>query len=181
MAKSTKSTNIQIPLELSIPQADHEVLEEAASKESISVQEYIHACVSKYLSAYANGGLMLSAEDLVAIGETSGQEITSSSDIVDAILSRAEDHSPNSFTISVDPSVMANVEESARVIGVSIEQWVHNCWGHILANGWLYAISADTTWIPLSKDQCAKVRSVIGRDCTSSNDVMDAIAAAGKR
>lgn len=175
MAKSTKSTNVQVNLELSIPQADYAVFEEVAEPQP--VEEYVKGCVSNYLSAYANGGLMLSADDLADIGQVCGSDITSSSDIVEAVKSGAGKHTENSFQVSVDPSLMANVEESARVLGISVEQWVYNCWGHILANGWLYGISADTTWVALNKSQCETVRAIIGRDCTSSTDVMEAITA----
>jgi hypothetical protein len=175
MAKSTKSTNVQMNLELSIPQDDYAVFQEVA--ESQSVDEYVKACVTNYLSAYANGGLMLSVEDLEEISEVSGNEITSSSDIVDAVKNTSANNEENCFNIHVDSSLMSNVEESARIIGISVEQWVYNCWGHILANGWLYGISADTTWIPLNKEQCKEIREIIGRDCTSSSDIMEAIAA----
>lgn len=175
MAKSTKSTSVDLNLKLSIPQEDYNVLMEASR--SKPVDEYVNDCVANYLSAYVNGGLMLSADDLSEIGEVTGVEVSSSSDIVDAVKNKSNTHSPMSFHVSVDPSLMSNVEESARVLGISVEQWVYNCWGHILSNGWLYGISGDITWVSLSKDQCKVIRDIIGKDCTSSSDVMEAIAA----
>jgi hypothetical protein len=175
MAKSTKSTNVQVNLELSIPQSDYAVFEEVAAPQP--VEDYVKACVTNYLSAYANGGLMLSAEDLTEIGEASGNEVTSSSDIVEAVKSGAGKSTANSFQISVDPSLTVNIEDSAKFLGITPEQWVYNCWSHILANGWLYEVSNDVTWIPFSKDQCEVIRKAAGKDCKSSADFMDAVTA----
>lgn len=176
MAKSAKSTNVQVNLSLSIPKEDHEVFESVAQE---SVEEYLNTCVANYLSAYAKGGLMLSEEDIEEIGAAIGEEVTSSDDIVNAVLhgSAPEKDDENSFKINIDPSLVMNIKSSAEVLGITVEQWLNTCWGHILANGWLYGISGDIRWIPFNLKEILEIEKVYGKPLDSSDSICKAITA----
>lgn len=174
MAKSTKSTNVQVNLSLSIPKEDHEVFESVAQE---SVEDYLNTCVANYLSAYAKGGLMLSEDDIEEIGSAIGEEVTSSADIVNAVLrgSTSEEDSENTFKINIDPSLVLNIRGSAEVLGITVEQWLNTCWGHILANGWLYGISGDIRWIPFNLKEILEIEKNYGKPLDSSVSICNAI------
>lgn len=175
MAKSAKSTNVQVNLSLSIPKEDHEVFESVAQE---SVEEYLNTCVANYLSAYAKGGLMLSEDDIEEIGAVIGEEVTSSDDIVNAIRhGSVPEDDESTLKISIDPSLNANIKESADVLGITKEQWVQNCWGHILANGWLYGISGDIRWIPFELNKIVEIEKAYGKPLTSSSNICEALTA----
>jgi len=175
MAKSAKSTNVQVNLSLSIPKEDYEVFESVAQE---SVEEYLNTCVSNYLSAYAKGGLMLSEHDIEEIGAAIGEEVASSSDIVNAIRhGSVPEDDENTLKISIDPSLNANIQESADVLGITKDQWVQNCWGHILANGWLYGISGDVRWIPFNVNKIIEIEKAYGKPLDSSTSICEALTA----
>ena len=175
MAKSAKSTNVQVNLSLSIPKEDHEVFESVAQE---SVEEYLNTCVANYLSAYAKGGLMLSEDDIEEIGAVIGEEVTSSDDIVNAIRhGSVPEDDESTLKISIDPSLNANIKESADVLGITKEQWVQNCWGHILANGWLYGISGDIRWIPFELNKIIEIEKTYGKPLDSSTNICEALTA----
>ena len=175
MAKSTKSTNVQVNLELSIPQKDYEVFEEVAPGE---VGEYLSTCVANYLSAYADGGLMLSGKDVVEISQLTGDDVTSSEDIVGFIKAGIpEDDGMDTFKVIIDPAITTNIREMADFQGVSVEHFLTNCWSHIITNGWLYNISGDTRWIPFSNAQLKEISEASGVDVKTSIDVVNAITA----
>jgi len=175
MAKSAKSTNVQVNLSLSIPKEDYEVFESVATE---SVEGYLNSCVSNYLSAYAKGGLMLSEDDIEQIGAAIGEEVTSSVDIVNAIRhGSVEDDDENTFKIKIDPSLTANVKSSADVLGITVDQWMNNCWGHIISNGWLYGISGDIRWVPFDLNKIMEIEKDYGKPLDSSNSICEALTA----
>lgn len=176
MAKSAKSTNVQVNLSLSIPKEDHEVFESVAQE---SVEEYLNTCVANYLSAYAKGGLMLSEDDIEQIGAAIGEEVTSSADIVNAIRhgSVPEDDDENTFKIKIDPSLTSNVKSSAEVLGITVDQWMNNCWGHIISNGWLYGISGDIRWVPFDLNKIMEIEKAYGKQLDSSDSICEALTA----
>jgi hypothetical protein len=175
MAKSTKPTNVQVNLELSIPIKDYEVFE---AVDPDNVQAYLNTCVANYLSAYADGGLMLSGDDIQAMSEALGEDVTSSSDIVNAVInSVSEEDSDSVFKVVIDPSLKPNIEDSARVQGVTVDHWLTNCWSHIITNGWLYGVSGDIRWVPFTNQQLKLISEAAGKKLESSSDIVAAVTA----
>ena len=176
MAKNTKSTNVKLNLDVEISSAANEVFEEVAPG---AVKEYLTTCVENYLSAYANGGLMLSEDDLEEIGQAIGETVTSSADIVNAVQNGSTDSQDQEgvFKVQVDPSLVSNIQASADVLGITMEQWLQNCWGHILANGWLYGISGDIRWVPFNLPKILEIEKVYGKPLDSSESICEALTA----
>lgn len=175
MAKNTKSANVKLNLEVEISSAANEVFEDVAPG---AVKEYLTTCVENYLSAYANGGLMLSEADLEQIGQAIGEAVSSSSDIVNAVQGRKPDSDKNQngvFEVRVDPSLVSNIQASADVLGISMQQWLENCWGHIIANGWLYGISGDIRWIPFELSKIVEAEKLLGKPLDSSSSICNAL------
>jgi len=174
MAKNAKSKDVKINIELSIPQEVFDTFNAASGE---NVNEYITSCVSEHLLAYADGGLMLSGEDVAAIGEIIGDDVTSSSDVVRAVSAETSSNADETgvYKIYVDPSLVANVKTSADFIGVTIEQWMNTCWGHIMANGWLYGISGDIRWIPFDQKKIMDIEKEYGKPLNSSTSICDAL------
>ncbi len=170
MAKSTKPTNVQVNLELSIPIKDYEVFEEVAPD---SVPEYLNTCVANYLSAYADGGLMLSGKDIQDMSDALGGDVTSSADIVNAVRNSVpEEDGQACYKVVIDPSLKPSIEEMADFQGVSVDQWMTNCWSHIITNGWLYGISGEIRWIPFTNSQMKEISDAIGKRVESSSDIV---------
>lgn len=175
MAKSTKPTNVQVNLELSIPIKDYEVFEEVAPD---SVTEYLNTCVANYLSAYADGGLMLSGKDIQDMSEALGEDVASSTDIVNAVKNSVPDEEDEcSYKVVIDPSLKPNIEDSARFQGVTVDHWLTNCWSHIITNGWLYGISGDIRWVSFTNAQLKEISDAVGKRLESSADIVNAITA----
>ena len=170
MAKSAEAANVDLNLIFSIPKEAYKVFESVSGE---SVEEYLSKCVANYLSAYANGGLMLSEEDVQTISESLGDEGTSSSDVVSAITGQKllASEEEGEFRIKIDPALVVNIKDSANVIGVTIDQWLNNCWGHIMANGWLYGISGDIRWIPFNLERIKEIEKEYGKPLDSSSSI----------
>lgn len=175
MAKSAKAINVNLNLSVSIPQEAYDVFEDVSGG---SVEEYVSKCVSGYLLAYANGGLMLSEDDVKAIGEALGDEVSSSADIVFAITNKAPatNEEGGEFLVKMDPSLAINAKSSADVLGITVSQWLQNCWGHIIANGWLYGISGDIRWIPFDLNRIKEIEKAYAKPLDSSSSICDALS-----
>lgn len=175
MAKSAKATNVNLNLSVSIPQEAYDVFKVVSGG---PVEEYVSKCVSSYLLAYASGGLMLSEDDVKAISEALGEEVGSSADIVIAITDKAPavNEEQGEFLVKMDPSLAVNVKSSADVLGITVDQWLQNCWGHIMANGWLYGISGDIRWIPFDLNQIKEIEKAYGKSLDSSSSICNVLA-----
>lgn len=179
MAKNTKAPSVELELNLSISKEDFEVFSSVSDSQ---VNEYVSNCVLNYLSAYAKGGLMLSGDDVRDISVALGEDVSSSRDIVNAIKNPPVDQSESSgdFRIKVDPSLVDNIKGSADVLGITVEQWMNNCWGHIIANGWLYGISADIRWVPFPLGRIKEIEKAYGKPLDSSSSICEALSAGVK-
>lgn len=174
MAKN-KATNIELALNLSIPKEDLDVFESVSGDDGVGA--YIANCVTNYLLAYAKGGLMLSPEDVREISDATGDEVASSADIVRAATRKAESSdSGDGLRVHIDPALVQNIQDSASVVGISVEDWLNNCWGHIIANGWLYEISANIRWIPFPIGRIRELEKAYGKPLDSSSSICDVLA-----
>ena len=165
---SKANEKIQIHLSIDVESVDYEKMSNAATRSKLPVSEFLNKAVSGYISGRANGGLMLSGVDIDRIKKTTGSDVSSPGDIV-ALAEKGVDmkDGKKGFYVDIDPSLLSHAEELSSSMGISVQEFVDQCWSFILANGWLHEINPDAHWIPFSVSHVRKLKEVVGDNLNS--------------
>lgn len=172
MAKNQDKLQLQLNIELD--QADHSVFGVNAGKGGL--QAFLKGCIETYLHQYANGGVMISPEEVGLINKSLPTPISSSEDIVSALKPKGRVQSgASTVPVVLDPTIMTPLMDAATFRGISVDDLIAECWGHILANGWLLDMSTDCRWVPFSRTDVEKIKKITGLDDVISTSIMKAL------
>jgi len=169
---SKVNEKVQIHLSLEIDPTDYEKMSNAAAKSKIPVPDFLNRAISGYISGRANGGLMLSGNDIDRIKKTTGSSISTPGDVV-SLAEKGVDmkDGKRGFYVEIDPSLLAHADEMSKSMGITIQEFVDQCWSFILANGWLHEVNPDAHWIPFSIAHVRKIKEVVGDHINSDTIV----------
>lgn len=166
------STKSKIALELELENQDQETLSAAAGDSGLI--PYVKACVEAYLREYANGGLLLSGQEVSRVSKIAKADVTSSEDVIGLIeKAKRSDRGNSTFQITLDPSLVDSFRQNAEFKGVTVDDLLQECWNHIHANGWLYQMNPDVLWIPLGGKELAEIKKISPEASATSRDIIE--------
>lgn len=165
-------TKSKIALELELADQDQEVLSTASGESGLV--PFVKSCVEAYLHEYANGGLLLTGQEVARIGKAGKADVSKSDDVVSLVeKAQRSNKGLRTFQITLDPSLIDSFQQNADFKGVSVDELLQECWNHIHANGWLYQMQPDVLWIPLSGKELAKIKETAPEAAVTSRDVIE--------
>ena len=153
----------RIAIEIELEDADQNTFSKAAGATGLGA--FLKSCVESYLHEYATGGLLLTGPEIGRINKITGKPVQASSDIIDSIEKSAKQHKGQRvFQLEIDPALLETFKGYAEFQGVSLDEFVNQCWGEILANGWLYQMNTEITWVPFSPENIKYIKKAAGQD-----------------
>lgn len=169
MAKNNKN---KIVLELELNEQDFVTLKENAPEGDISA--FVKDCSEQYLHEYSQGGLMLSADEVVRINKHAEKPVQNSADLVNLAEKAGKTKGGGkTFTVTLDPALVDSFKSQALFQGITVDDFIQQCWSHIIANGWLYQMSPDVTWIPFSEQDIKFIKTKTTTDVVTSKEVLE--------
>ena len=172
MAKNPSGKAV-LALGLELDQRDLSTLTEAFKADG-NPTETIKTCVENYLHEYANGGFVLTAEDVATMGKTLGKKVGDSKDIITALEDSAGNKKGSKvFKLEVDPALIGSFEDAAKMRGVTVEDYVTECWNYIHANGWMFNMNPDVAWVPFGGQDAEYLKSSTGSPVLTSTGVVN--------
>lgn len=171
MAKNSKN---KIVLELELSEQDYVTLKENSPEGDIS--NFVKTCSEAYLHEYSQGGLMLSADEVNRINKHAEKAVSNSSDIVNLAEKAGKTKSGSkTFTVTLDPALVDSFKAQAAFQGITVDEFIQQCWSFIHANGWLYQMNPDVTWIPLSDQDVKYIKTKVTADVVTSKEVLEVV------
>ena len=171
MARNATS-KMKIVLELEIDPQDEKTLSLAAGESSLA--SYLKACAEAYFHEFANGGLLLSGQEVDSISKTAKVEVSSSEQVVDLVeKSQKTQRGQKTVQISIDPALTESFQQMADFKGMTQDEFIQDCWSYIHANGWLYQMMPDVSWVPLGPKEISEIKKSTKAEVVTSKDVVD--------
>lgn len=160
----------KVALEFELDSTDQKTLEDASGTGNLTA--FLREAIEKYLHVYANGGLVIDSNDLAQISKSYGKAVSSSDDLIKAVEGANKlNKGQRIFPFILDPALLESFSGYAAFNGTSLDAFMQDCWGTILANGWLYQMAPDVTWVPLSKDLVDSLRALTKDESVNSDTV----------
>ena len=172
MSMGKVNENKEIHLKLLVDSADYEVMEKAASDRKLETLNFLQKAINNYITSRAGGGLMLTVNDLDRIRKTTGAVINVPADVVTAAEKGVGmKDGKKGFTVDIDPSLLSHATEMAGSMGITVQEFVEQCWSFVLANGWLHEINPEAHWIPFSPSHIRRLKDAVGENINSDTIV----------
>lgn len=158
MARNATSNKSKVVLEFDLNSQDQEVLTSAAG--SAGLAAYLKACAEAYFHEYAQGGLLLTGNDMNRLKKAAGKDVESSDEILDLVeKSKGLKKGQNTYEITIDPALVDSFRHYAEANDWTIDEFLQSCWNHVHANGWLYTMLPDVYWVPLSVSEVNSIKT----------------------
>jgi hypothetical protein len=131
-------------------------------------EDQIPLLAAYLLTHYAQGGLMLKAEEMANLQTITKTKIVNSASIT-ALVERALERRDGGCRVeaTIDDSLMEPIRELANAMGLTVNAFVTDALNTMLTNGWLYAITPTGGTIYLTKEQHDLLKGKLGEHYTS--------------
>ncbi len=137
MSKPAEKIQIQLPVTLT--QEAYNALISAANSPTPMVS--MSSWAGWLLAMYAGGGMMLQPSHLQTIAANTGASPKTPEEVVKACLkSAAMQDGQHTFTVQVDPSLWAPLEELARWRNATVQEVLTTAANQMLQNGWIESL-----------------------------------------
>lgn len=160
----------KVALEFELSEQDTKTLEEVAGKGNLTT--FLKEWIEKALAVYANGGLTLEGNDLSQISKACGKSISTSEELIKAVEGANKlNKGQRVFQFVLDPALLESFSGYAEFNGTSLDVFMQDCWGQILANGWLYQMAPDVVWLALSRQLADEVKAASKDEVVTSDSI----------
>lgn len=172
MARNVSKSKVVIEFDLN--GEDQEVLESAAGKKGLA--PFLKAYAEAYFHEVAQGGLLLTSADMISLKKASGKDIQSSEEILELVEKGKKLSKGNhTFEITLDPALVDSFRQNADFMGITVDEFLQDCWSHIHANGWLYQVMPDVNWVPLNSSDVKAIKEATNTEIVTSSDIVEMV------
>lgn len=174
MATIREKTQI-LPLRLELDEA---VVRKIAPG-SASPEDQLSRLASQFLKMHADGGVMLRAQDIDAVQQTTGVNIRVGSDVVKALNQPTTPRKDGALqvVVSIDPSYEAPLNEIATTTGMSVDELVNRSFNYGVAQGFLLNLP-DLDLMAVTTSDHEWMDNFMGKRAYSLAEVLDKVRAA---
>lgn len=167
---STK--NIQ--MEITVPSNDYQRIVDS-DKSGNSVETF-RKLAEYFFHTYANGGLLLKPQDVSRLSKSIGKTVSGPEDLILAIEKANNNEDGQSvYKLILDPAALEPYKEYAKFQGLTLEEFVQDCFLQIVDNGWLYNIDLSTRLIALTKEDHDAISDFLGKKVFTGADIAKAM------
>lgn len=167
--------NKNIQMEFSVPVNDYQRIVD--SDPSASPVEVFRKLAEFFFHNYANGGITLKPSEVVRLSKSIGKQVQSADDIVKSVeVSKENEDGQFTFKFSLDPSIVESYAGYARDQGISMRQFMEDCFQQVIFNGWLYEVDPHNKLISLCPSDYNTLVDILGHGFTG-HDIVKAVSA----
>lgn len=170
----SKKEEVIINTQIRVTEDAYEKLRSISGREDPST--HISSWCRWFLESHANGGLMLTAQDVHTIEENSDVVVRNAKSIVDAVLMSAS-REDGQFTVKfqIEPAFHETIQQNAEDRGMTVEDLLREMTNFMVISGMYYNWLPDGMTIPISDIERAQLESLIGKKSFTAQDVIKAI------
>ena len=168
MAKPT--VQLDVPLVVRLREATvSKLTEKCGGSSPVPAME---SAATQFFDHMANGGFVLSPQEIDTIEKHYGKPINSTRDIIKATEAKAglEDGLPT-FKFSVDPGYLPPLEQRAREMGTTVEDLMRMVVEQAFYQQWIYGVVARGIQVTFSPEEAEFFRAQTGKQGFTAEDI----------